>query len=396
MKLFRKIKNIFANFSTFLSMIVVIFLSGAIIYYCFSNGFKHMSFKMFVNDYYETAYYLTSEKEDGIINEYLTYDEKEYYSSSWGISLIDDKDLEGNDCVKINYIHENSPLLKSQDNKNQIKSGMVIKRVQLIIDDKNEILTYKDGAKLIVNKLELSSKINELYFCSLGGGFRGSLLSTIYLILLTLLFSLSLGIFVALYLANYAKENKFTKILRTLIDMISGIPSIIFGLVGVIIFIPIVSKFTPSNGLSIIAGALTMSIMLLPLIIKNVEDAINAIPKGYKMSSLALGASETQTTFKIILPNAINGILTSTLLSIGRIIGESAALIFVMGSAIQDKVSIFEGATTLSTHIWNVIAGENPNYSLACSISIVILIVVFILNLLVKLSMKRLNRLEVK
>ena len=114
------------------------------------------------------------------------------------------------------------------------------------------------------------------------------------------------------------------------------------------------------------------------------------------MSSLALGASETQTTFKIILPNAINGILTSTLLSIGRIIGESAALIFVMGSAIQDKVSIFEGATTLSTHIWNVIAGENPNYSLACSISIVILIVVFILNLLVKLSMKRLNRFEVK
>lgn len=396
MKLIRKIKNIFANFSTFLSMIVVIFLSGAIIYYCFSNGFKHMSFQMFVNDYYETAYYLTSEKEDGIINGYLTCDENEYYSSSWGISLIDDKDLEGNDCVKINYIHENSPLLNDQNDKNQIKTGMVIKRVQLIIDDKNEIFTYKDGAKLIIDKLELSSKINELYFCSLGGGFRGSLLSTIYLILLTLLFSLPLGIFVALYLANYAKENKFTKILRTLIDMISGIPSIIFGLVGVIIFIPIVSKFTPSNGLSIIAGALTMSIMLLPLIIKNVEDAINAIPKGYKMSSLALGASETQTTFKIILPNAINGILTSTLLSIGRIIGESAALIFVMGSAIQDKVSIFEGATTLSTHIWNVIAGENPNYSLACSISIVILIVVFILNLLVKLSMKRLNRFEVK
>ena len=87
MKLIRKIKNIFANFSTFLSMIVVIFLSGAIIYYCFSNGFKHMSFKMFVNDYYETAYYLTSEKEEGIVNEYLTYDEKEYYSSSWAYTF---------------------------------------------------------------------------------------------------------------------------------------------------------------------------------------------------------------------------------------------------------------------------------------------------------------------
>ncbi len=182
MKLIRKIKNIFANFSTFLSMIVVIFLSGAIMHYCFSNGVKHMSFKMFVNDYYETVYYLTSEKEDGIINEYLTYDENEYYSSSWGISLIDDKDLEGNDCVKINYIHENSPLLNDQNDKNQIKTGMVIKRIQLNIEDKNEILTYKDGAKLIVDKLELSSKINELYFCSLGGGFRGSLLSTIYLI----------------------------------------------------------------------------------------------------------------------------------------------------------------------------------------------------------------------
>lgn len=395
----RQFKNIMGNVGAYASIIFTILVIISIIYYCFSTGINRISFDMLVNDYYETAYFASVEKND---DTYYSFEEKEdvYFSSKWGIALKDDKDLEGNKCVKIYYIDSMSPFANAKKENSEesivISNGMLVKRIQFKTEVGNEIVTVKNGSEQIIDKLNNAIKIDEFYFASMGGGIRGSLLSTLYLILLTLVISLPLGILVALYLGNYAKDNKFIQILRTLIDMISGIPSIIFGLVGVIVFIPFVSVISNTSGLSILAGAFTMSIMILPLIIKNTEDAINAIPKSYKMNSLALGASETQTTFKVILPNAISGILTSTLLSIGRIIGESAALIFVMGSAIQDDVNIFKGATTLSVHIWTVLATENPNYSLACSISIIILLVVFLLNILVKIICKRLNRFEVK
>lgn len=392
-------KNIFGNIGTILSTIITVFLAGWIIFYCCSNGFSRLNFEMLTSDYYETAYFATVERVDERTFEHSVGD-NEYFSTFWGISLKDDVDLEGNKCVKIAYIDNLSPFMSATKedttNKIEINVGMLVKRIQFITDEGNDITTAKDGSKAIIEKIDNANKISEFYCASMGGGIRGSLLSTLALIGLTLLFSLPLGVLVALYLANYAKGTKIIKLLRSLIDMLSGIPSIIFGLIGVIIFIPFVSSISFSSGVSILAGAFTMSIMILPLIIKNTEDAINAIPKGYKMSSLALGASETQTTLKVILPNAIGGILTSTLLSIGRIIGESAALIFVMGSAIQDKVNIFKGATTLSVHIWTILSNENPNYELACAISIIILIIVLILNICVKLICKRLNRFEVK
>ena len=244
--------------------------------------------------------------------------------------------------------------------------------------------------------LDFGSEIIELYYLDMGGGIRGSLLSTLYLIGLTLTIVMPIGIIAAIYLALYAKQNTFIKILRSLIDMISGIPSIIFGLIAIIIFIPIVSGITKNNGGSIISGALTLSVMLLPTVIRTTEEAINNIPKSYQSASLALGASETQTTFKVILPNALPGILTSILLCIGRIIGESAALIFAIGTAIQDQIDISKGSTTLAVHIWSVMSGENPNYGQACAISLIILMIVLILNILVKLVSKKLNKFEVK
>ena len=130
---------------------------------------------------------------------------------------------------------------------------------------------------------------------------------------MTLVVALPLGIGAAIYLELYAKEGRVKNIISQMIDMISGIPSIIFGFVGAVIFIPFVSCFGAS-GYSIIAGALTMAIVLLPTIIKTTEEAIRVVPKHYLMSSLALGASKTQTVFKVILPNALPGILTAVLL----------------------------------------------------------------------------------
>ena len=138
-----------------------------------------------------------------------------------------------------------------------------------------------------------------------------------------------------------------------------------------------------------------MTIVLLPTIIKTTSESLRIIPIHYTMASLSLGASKTQTIFKIILPNAIPGILTAVLLSIGRIIGESAALIFFMGTSISDDVGLLKQSTSLSLHIWSITSGENPNYETACSISIIILVVVFFLSVLVKIISKKINKMEV-
>lgn len=382
----------------FSSSVSILVLFGIILFIMF-QGASFLNFKMITSDYYETPYFAYCDIKEGSSFD-LEDKDNVYYSKVWGIGLKNDKDLSGNDCIVIEYIDNLSPLKNaralSSDDIIAIEEGKLIKRIQLEIKTGNLVLTPKLGAKEIATKLDEGHKINELYFVTMGGGIRGSLISTLYLIISTLLFSLPIGITAAIYLGNYARNNKITKGIRTLIDMIAGIPSIIFGLIGVIIFIPFVSGMTKNNGGSILAGAFTLSIMLLPTIIKNTEEAIHNIPKGYKMSSLALGASEVQTISKVILPNAMPGILTGVLLSIGRIIGESAALIFAIGTAIQDNVSIFKGSATLAVHIWSVMSGENPNYAQACAISIVILIVVLIINISIKIICKKFQRFEVK
>ena len=368
--------------------------------FIFSNGAKSLSWKTITSNYYEEAYFAKCET-----NEELTFSLEDgndiYYSKVWGIGLKDSKDLENNPVVKIVYIDNLSPLKNALDqNTNErilVLKGQIIKRIQMVnTNGERSIISAKYGSQAIVDALDNSYQINELYYATMGGGIRGSLLTTLYLIFLTLIISLPLGIIASLYLSQFAKDNKLTKIIRSFIDMTSGIPSIIFGLVGVIVFIPIVNGVTSSSGGNIISGALTMTIMLLPTIIRTCEESLRAIPKSYTHASLALGASQTQTIMKVILPNSIPGILTFTLLALGRIIGESAALIFAIGSSIKDSISLTGSSTTLAVHIWSVLSGENPNYEQACAISILIIIIVLVLNVLVKLVSKKLNRFEVK
>ena len=137
------------------------------------------------------------------------------------------------------------------------------------------------------------------------------------------------------------------------------------------------------------AGALTLVVIILPVVIKATESALSVVPKSYKEGSLALGATKTQTIFKIMLPNALPGILSGAILSVGRVIGESAALIFAMGTFIGDKISITGRSTSLAVHIWSVMGGEIPNVNLASTIAIIILIVVLALNMSVKVITNR-------
>lgn len=381
---------LFSSFGVLILVLIFVFI--------FSNGASSISFDLLKGDYFSESYTLKYTDKN---NEIFTYECKgnESFSKVWGVAFIDTTNLEGEEVVSISYVDPNSPLNNMIDVGSNhyvsLEVGQFINK-GVLVGENDSLLTIvsKDDASDVAKKFDKAISITNLSLSTDGGGIRGSLIATFILILITLLISLPIGICAAIYLSVYAKKNKFTNLLESMIDMTGGVPSIIFGLVGVIIFIPILNNLIKSDGVSLMAGALTLSIMLLPVIIKTTKEAIDVIPKPLSQASLALGASQTQTTFKIILPNAIPGILTSTLLCIGRIIGESAALIFVVGSQVQDNVSVNNGATTLATHIWNLLGGENPNYELACAISIVILTMVLVLNIIVKIIGKKLNKFE--
>ncbi len=389
----RRIKDAILKGLTYLSSSISALILAAIMVFVIARGLPGFDPRMMTSDYYETSYFVKAEAAEDLFE--LRDGNGVYYSLSYGIGLKDSKDFEGNHSVAVAYVAPNSPLKGatplSGDSPLSLKVDQIIKRIVASADEATLILTPRLGAEGIARGLDQASSISECYFASMGGGIRGSLLTTVLLIAVTLLISMPLGIVAAIYLSIYAKKNKLTSLMRHLIDMISGVPSLIFGLLGMLVFIPFVSKIGPASGGSILSGALTLSVMLLPTIIKTTEESINNIPKGYRHSSLALGASESETVFKVILPNALPGITNAILLSVGRIIGESAALIFAIGTSIQDDVSLFRGSTSLSVHIWCLMSGENPNYRSACAISILILFAVLLLNGLTHLLYRQTN-----
>lgn len=393
-KLRRKKIDGFLKISTWIASFVGVFTLIAIFVYVFSQGSSLVSLKLIIGDYYPPEYHLSVEP-----NEYCYCEEPEdleenaYWSSKWGVAAIDSENSAGEDVVKIHHVADGSPFHDMLDNDNgyiniNFPDEIIIKR---IIFDDNTFVISRNGAQRIIETLDAKDTITELYGSGLGGGIRGSLISTLYMIFYTLIFSLPLGIFTAIYLNEYAKKGWITNQLRRFIEMLTGVPSIIFGLVGLVVFIPITSTIG-FEGRNIIAAALTLTVIIIPTIIRSTEESLKVIPNDLRQASLALGANSTQTTFKVVLPNALPGILTATLLGIGRVIGESAALIFVMGTTINDHVTLEGGSTSLAVQIWSVMGGEHPNFELASAISLIILGLVLILNLTVKYITYRLNK----
>lgn len=400
MKNKRKFKDLLLQIITYLFSSFGIIILGAIFVFIFVKGGSTLSFNMIKGDYYQEVYNVKYENKNTIDLEYKEIDNA-FYSSRWGIALSDGTNNAGENVVYVSYIDAYSPIksMKNQSNNKSIilQKGYIVTKIVLTDEEDNMIVTIsKYKAEKMINQINKGVTIEDMQLTTSGGGIRGSLITTFILIGLTLIIALPIGIGGAIYLSEYAKNNKFIAIIRTMIDMSSGIPSVVFGLVGMVIFIPFMNATIGSNGTSIAAGALTMAIMLLPIIIRTTEESIRAIPQSYRHASLALGASKTQTIFKVVIPNAIGGILTSTLLSIGRIIGESAALIYVMGTAIKDDVFINKNSTSLAVHMWSIMAGDNPNYAQASAIAIIILFIVLLLNILVKLIVKKFNKFEVK
>lgn len=396
------------NFLTYLFSLVSVAVLVGIVYYCVSTGGSTFSWDFIAGNDVPVQVSAKMDNDDAVpvdlrFSAPSEMEEGSAFSERWGVVFLDTTATDGSHALTITYVDPESPLHDMRDgegNPLDFTSNFNVTYLSAYTDFDPEaggiqiaaINPKIDHAEDAASKLDGFQLIFDAGFELGGGGIRGPLLATLWLILFSLLFSLPLGIGAAIYLSVYAKKNRVTEIIRTLIDMISGIPSIIFGLAGAIIFIPI---FSGGSGIgNILSGSATLACMVLPTIIKNTEEAIRVIPPSLRNASLALGASQTQTVFKVILPNSIPGVLTGGLLAIGRIIGESAALVFAMGTAIKDVVTPTTGnVSSLAVYIWKVVSGtENPNYKAASATAILILIVVLILNVTVKLIASKLDK----
>ncbi len=384
-----KFRNAFAYIFSSFGVLILLF----ILIFILSTGSSVLSFKFITSDYNIKTDTLTLDYKA----ESNTYKDPQidgvYFVSNFGIGLSDSYDNNKEKIVIISYIDNASPINNmknlSDSSYYSITLGLSIDNCILSNDDEMILAFAKDGAEKMAKNLSKAYEIDSLTVSTLGGGIRGSLISTLLMVLLTLLFALPLGIGSSIFLSFFAKRERTKNILINLIDLAGGIPSIIYGLAGAIIFVPFLNNIGLTNGSSLLSGSLTLALLLLPTIIKTTNEAIKTVPSTYQSASLALGASNTQTIFKVMIPNALPGILTAVLLSIGRIIGESAALIYAVGSAIKDKIIITESSATLATHIWSLCAGETPNYQASSAIAIIILVIDLILNLLVKLISRK-------
>lgn len=214
-----------------------------------------------------------------------------------------------------------------------------------------------------------------------------ALINTLFLVAVSLIVAVPIGIGSAIYLVEYAKRgNKLVSVIRMTAETLSGIPSIVYGLFGMLFFVRAMHM-----GLSILAGALTLSIMILPLIMRTTEEALKAVPDSFREGSFGLGAGRLRTIFRIILPSAMPGILSGIILAIGRIVGETAALMYTAGTVTKVAGGLFDSGRTLAYHMYNL-ASEGFYTDQAFATAVVLLVIVMVINWLSGRVAKKLTK----
>ncbi|OON94787.1 MAG: phosphate ABC transporter, permease protein PstA [Candidatus Epulonipiscioides saccharophilum] len=203
-----------------------------------------------------------------------------------------------------------------------------------------------------------------------------AIVTTIYMVLIGLGIAVPIGVGAAIYLQEYATEGKFVKVIRFATECLTAVPSILFGLFGMLFFVT-----TLKMSWSLLAGGLTVSIMILPTVVKTTEEALKTVPISYREASLALGANKIMTILKVVLPSSIPGILAGIVLSMGRIIGETAAIYLTAGTVFGFPDSIMNSGRTLSVHLY-ILAKEGVSLSEAYGAAVVLLIIILSLNCL--------------
>ncbi|KEO84052.1 phosphate ABC transporter permease PstA [Tumebacillus flagellatus] len=225
-----------------------------------------------------------------------------------------------------------------------------------------------------------------------GGGIGPQLFNSFYILALSLLFSIPFGVGAGIWLSEYAKKNRFTDLVRLATEMLASVPSIVFGLFGLLVFVT-----TLHMGYSIIGGALTLSLLNLPVLVRVTEETLRAVPDSYREASLALGATKWQTIRKVLLPTALPGLVTGITLVAGRALGESAILIFTAGVSVSrfaPDFNVMASGETLAVHLWYVRSeGLVPDATqIAEGTAALLVLVVLILNLVIALPSRFLQR----
>lgn len=224
-------------------------------------------------------------------------------------------------------------------------------------------------------------------------GILGNIINTIYIIVITLIIAAPIGIGSAIYLNQYAKPGKLVRTIEFTTEILSGIPSIIFGLFGMVFF-----GMTLKLGYSVLTGSFTLTLMVLPLITRNTQEALKTVPDSYRSGALGIGATKWYMIRTILLPSAAPGIMTGVILSIGRIVGESAALLFTAGSGFQLPKNLFgklfESSGTLTIQLY--LSMQKAKYDQAFGIAVVLLIIVLGINLLTRFLTNRFDVTKLK
>ena len=246
---------------------------------------------------------------------------------------------------------------------------------------------------ILINGIpHLKASLFDLNYTSDNVSMLPSIINTVLMTIISLLIAAPIGICSAIYLVEYAKRgNKLVEVVRITAETLSGSPSIVYGLFGAIFFVTVLGW-----GLSLLSGAFTMAIMIHPLIMRTTEEALKSVPDSYRDGSFGLGAGRVRTIFRIVLPGAAPGILAGVLLSIGRILGESAALIYTAGSGTGNlsfregiTAPLFQSARTLSVHMYCLMI-EGLHLPQAHATAVVLLILVLGLNALSGLAARKL------
>lgn len=357
----RKIKDRFSTSIIYAATAAVILVLFMLIAWVFATGFSTLSWD-----------FLTTSTEPQKTQ--VTFEAGETYN----FATTPEYDDSGNLTETVTTVSSQGPLLDNAGKEVELVSGVTIED----IDGQKTYNMTDDEAKLAVEELKNPTEDMKVILSVPGGGIYPLIITTLFVVFFSLVVAIPFGLFAAIYLIEYDVNPKVDKIIHFAINSLAGIPSIIFALFGTIFFVN-----TLNLGKCLLAGILTVTIMLLPIVIKTIEEALKSVPDSYREASYGLGATKSYTIFKVILPSALPGIIVAIILATGRVIGESAIFVFVVGTT-PALPSFFGNGATLSVYAY-YITRETPNINVAAAIAIVIIVMVLILNISAKLVSRK-------
>ncbi|MBQ7336247.1 MAG: phosphate ABC transporter permease PstA [Clostridia bacterium] len=239
------------------------------------------------------------------------------------------------------------------------------------------VFVFLVGYILVKGIPHLSPRLFEWNYTTENVSMMPAIINTLFIMVLTLIVAVPFGVFSAIYLSEYAKRgNRAVKLIRLTTETLAGIPSIVYGLFGYLMF-----NVTLHFGYSMLSGALTLAIMVLPTVMRTTEEALLAVPDSYREGSFGLGAGRLRTVFRVVLPSALPGIMSGVILAMGRIVGETAALIYTAGSVTGIANGLFASGATLSVHLY-VLLSEGFYTNEAYATAVVLLVFVLVINVL--------------